>query len=240
MVRPTNILYRVVHVILLLSIAVLFALPYVNKIMIVTVYEALQPITSVFANIFFLSDLFGQTSPNLYAMKAYATMAYILMLALHANFLLAIRRELISASAITEDIQLSWNAYLCRSFYSRLSPAFSMHCASSVLHPKHSVELTYVSDRVPLTRGMSHRDALRTFLNVRGPSLKGEYLTAIFILFLFMVLYWVFLDQKPDRLGSLFNYGVTIAVVYAQIYLITEITLLAIAYFAPHKKEKIR
>lgn len=236
-IHPINVIHRAVHIFLLLSIAVLFALPYVNKTMIITVYEALQPITSVAADISILSHLYGRASPNLYEMSAYAAMAYLLMLALHANFLLAIRRELVSASAITENVQLSWNAYLCRSFYSRVSPTFSMHCASSI-NEKHRPELTHVSDRVQLTRGMSHRDAIRVFLTARGPSLKEEYLTAFFILFLFLVLYWVFLDQKPERFGSLFQYGVTMVFVYAQVYLMAEAALLAIAYFAPHKKEK--
>ena len=236
-IHPINVIHRAVHIFLLLSIAVLFALPYANKNLIVTVYEALQPITSVAADISILSHLYGRASPNLYEMSAYAAMAYLLILALHANFLLAIRRELVSASAIPEDVQLSWHAYMCRSFYSRLSPTFSMHCPSSI-YDERRLELPHGNDKVQLTRGMSHREAIRVFLDTRGSSPKENYLTAFLMLFLFLVLYGYWLDQKPERFGSLFDYGTLMIFVYAQVHLMAEAALLAIAYFAPHKHKK--
>ena len=237
-VRPINVIHRAVHIILLLSIAVLFAMPYANRAVIVTVYEALQPVTSIIADISILSHLFGRASPSLYEMSAYAAMAYLLMLALHVNFLLAIRRELVSASAITEDGQLSWHAYMCRSFYSRLSPTISMHCASAIYDEKRRLELPHVNDRAQLTRGMSHREAIRAFLTARGSSPKEDYLTAFLMLFLFLVLYGIWLDQEPEQFGSLFDYGALMFFVYAQVHLMTEAVLLVVAYFAPHRKEK--
>lgn len=219
---PNSILI-LLHRLLLTLVAVLLILPYVNKSIVLSIYELSGPATTIATRILFIAELYGRETPDKQFLIAYCTLLSLLFLTMFANYFIAIRRKITVSSQIAGNVQDTWFSYMCREFYSHVRPTISPHCLFSKYTNRGKIQ------QVNIEKGMSHRDIIRRFMMESGQSVKEGYFIACLVWVLLIAMYWG--DKSPERYWAIPHYTVVAMFVYFQLYLITEILLIVLAYF---------